>query len=264
MEIFQYEFMQRAFIIGILTAIIIPSIGVIIALKRLSMMGDALAHNALAGVVIGFIIGINPVLSAVIFSILAALAIEQIRKYYKKYAEIAIAVVMSAGIGIVWVLSGYVKDGALFSRFLFGSITATTNFELLVIVVLSLTIICTLILLYKEMFYITFDEEAARLSGIPVKRINFLFTIITAVTISVAAGTTGTLMISSLLVIPVAAAVRIAKSYRQTIILAVTFGVISTIAGLIISFYADLKPGGTIVLLTILILISVLVYKEKR
>ena len=262
LEIFQYDFMQKAFLVGILIAIITPSIGVIVVLKRLSMIGDSLSHNSLAGVAAGLAFGINPILGAVLFSIAAAFGIERIRKSFPKYSEIAIAVIMSTGIGLAGILSGFVKNSANFNNFLFGSIVAISDFELYLVVALSIIVILAVVFLYKELFYITFDEESARLAGIPLKSINFIFTLLTAVTISVSARTVGTLVISSLMVLPVATAMLIAKSYKQTVIFSIIFAIIFTMSGLYISYYADFKPGGTIVIVGVLTLICVLLYKN--
>jgi len=235
---------------------------VIVVLKRLSMIGDSLSHNSLAGVAAGLAFGINPILGAVLFSIAAAFGIERIRKSFPKYSEIAIAVIMSTGIGLAGILSGFVKNSANFNNFLFGSIVAISNFELYLVVGLSIIVILAVVFLYKELFYITFDEESARLAGIPLKSINFIFTLLTAVTISVSARTVGTLVISSLMVLPVATAMLIAKSYKQTVIFSIIFAIIFTMSGLYISYYADFKPGGTIVLVGVLTLICVLLYKN--
>lgn len=260
LEIFQYDFMVKAFVIGILIAVITPCIGVIVVLKRLSMIGDSLSHTSLAGVAAGLAFGINPVLAAVIFSIFSAFGIEQIRKYFPKYAEIAIAVIMSTGIGLAGIFSGFVKNSATFNSFLFGSIVAISDFELATVVVLSIAVLLSVVLLYKELFYLTFDEEAARLAGVPVKAINFIFTLLTAVTISISARTVGTLVISSLMVLPVAAAMQLAKSYKQTVIYSIAFAVFFTVTGLFISYYASFKPGGTIVIVGVASLICVLAY----
>lgn len=262
LDIFQYDFMQKAFITGILIAIITPCIGVVVVLKRLSMIGDSLSHNSLAGVAAGLAAGVNPVLGAVVFSIAAAFSIERIRKSFPKYSEIAIAVIMSTGIGLAGILSGFVKNSASFSSFLFGSIVAISDFELYMVVGLSIVIILAVIFLYKELFYITFDEESARLAGIPVKAINFVFTLLTAVTISISARTVGTLVISSLMVLPVASAMRIAKSYKQTVVFAVIFAIMFTISGLYISYYANFKPGSTIVIVGVISLVCILIYEH--
>lgn len=262
LEIFQYDFMRKAFVVGTLIAVITPCIGVIVVLKRLSMIGDSLSHNSLAGVAAGLAFGINPVLGAVLFSLAAAFGIERVRKSFPRYSEIAIAVIMSTGIGLAGILSGFVKNSASFNSFLFGSIVAISDFELFLVLGLSIIVILAVVFLYKELFFMTFDEESARLAGVPVKRINFVFVLLTAVTISVSARTVGTLVISSLMVLPVASAMQVAKSYKQTVVLAVVFALFFTLSGLIISFYAGLKPGGTIVLVGVFSLLGVIAYKN--
>jgi len=261
-EIFQYDFMQRAFITGILIALITPIIGVVIVLRRLSMIGDALSHNSLAGVAAGLVAGVNPVVGAVVFSILAAFGIERVRRSFSQYSEIAIAVIMSTGIGLAGILSGFVKNSATFNSFLFGSIVAIGNFELLFVVILSVVVFLVMLLLYKELFYITFDEVSAKLAGIPIKAINFLFTLLTAVAISISSRTVGTLVVSSMMVLPVAAALQVAKSYRQTFTYSIIFALVATVSGLYLSYYADFRPGGTIVLVSVLMLLIVILYKN--
>ncbi len=260
--ILQYDFMQKAFVVGILIAVITPCIGITVVLKRFSMIGDSLSHNSLAGVAAGLALGVNPILGAVVFSVVSAFGIDKIRKSFPKYSEIAIAVIMSMGIGLAGIISGFVKNSASFNSFLFGSIVAITDFELYMVAGLSIVVILTVVLLYKELFYITFDEESARLAGIPTGAVGFVFTLLTAITISISARTVGTLVISSLMVLPVACAMQIAKSYRQTMVYAVIFAVMFTITGLYISYYADFKPGGTIVIVGVITLVCILAYKN--
>ena len=262
LTIFAYAFMQKAFLVGILLALIIPCIGIIIVLRRLSMIGDALAHTSLAGVATGLIFGFNPVLGAMAACIAAALGIDVIRKKIPRFSELAIAIIMSTGIGLAAVLSGFVKNAANFNSFLFGSIVAITDFELLLVVMVSIVVLLTFMLLYKELFFIAYDEEAARLAGVPVKAINFIFTLMTAVTVSVAARTVGALIVSSMLVIPVACAMQIGKSYRQTVLWSMAFALFFTLAGLFIAYYGGLKPGGTIVLTGVACLLLILALKR--
>ena len=262
-NIFQYAFMQRAFVVAAIIAVIAPCIGVSIVLKRLSAIGDATSHSALAGIAFGLLLGINPILGAVMFSIFAVIGIEVFRKSFGKYSEIATVVVMSAGIGLTAVLSGFITNGSTnINSFLFGSIVAINDFELYLTIGLGIAVIITSILLYKELFFVTFDEEAAKLAGVPVGGINLVLMLLTAVT--VASRIVGALMISSLLVIPVAAAMMIAKSYKQTIWWSIAFAEFFTVAGLFISYYLDLRPGGTIVLLGVVFLIVIMACTSKR
>jgi len=260
--ILEYDFMRRAFIVGILLAVIIPCIGIIVVLKRLSMIGDALSHTSLAGVAAGLIMGVNPVLGAIAVCIAAALGIEAIRKKMPQYSEMSIAIIMSAGVGLAGVLSGFVKNAANFNSFLFGSIVAISDFELILVACISCAVLLAFILLYKELFYIALDERAARLAGIPVKTVNFIFTLLTAATVSVAARTVGALIVSSMMVVPVACAMQFGKSYKQTVLYSVCFAVFFTVTGLFAAYYGRLKPGGTIVLIGVLGLVLIFLIKK--
>ncbi len=263
LNIFQYDFMLRALIVGTLIAIITPRIGVIVVLKRLSMIGDSLSHTSLAGVAAGLVLGINPVLGAVFLTVIAAFGIERIRRSFPRYAEIAIAVIMSTGIGLAGILSGFIRNAASFSSFLFGSIVAISDFELIMVISLCVLVLVTVTALYKELFYITFDEESARLAGIPVRLINIVFTFLTAITISVSSRIVGTLVISSLLVLPVACAMQLSGSYKQTGFLSIIFALFFTLSGLFISFYLDLKPGGTIIITGVITLVTLMILKAR-
>ena len=258
----EYEFMRKAFVVGLLLATIIPCIGVTIVLKRLSMMGDALSHTSLAGVAMGLLLGINPILGAIIVTVVAGFGVEFIRKKFPKYAEISISIVMSAGVGLAGILSGFTSNSAGFSSFLFGSIVAITDFELYLVVVLSILVMVAFIALYKELMHMAFDESGARRVGIPVKTVNFIFTILTALTVAIASRTVGALIVSSIMVIPVACAMRFSSSYRMTVILAVIFAIVFTIIGLTMSFYYGLKPGGTIVMAGVITLIGSMIIKR--
>ncbi|MEI0594670.1 metal ABC transporter permease [Brachyspira pilosicoli] len=261
MEIFQYEFMRRAFLVGVLLAIIIPSIGVVVVLKRLSMIGDAISHTSLAGVTFGLVFNINPILASMIFCVLSALSIEFIRKKIARYGEMSIAIIMSFAIGLAGLLSGFVSNNANFNSFLFGSIVAISDFELKLVVIISIISILIFIFLYKEIFYITFNERLAKLSGVPVNRINFIFTILTAIVVSISARAVGALIVSSMMVVPVACSMQVANSYKKTIIYAVLFNLVFTVLGIFISYYQGLKPGSTIVLISVISFVLIAIIK---
>ncbi|HEY8423311.1 MAG TPA: metal ABC transporter permease [Clostridia bacterium] len=268
MEIFEYLFMRKAFLAGIIAAIIIPCIGVIIVLKRLSMIGDALSHASLAGVAAGLILNINPVLGAAVVCVAAALSIEAIRKKLPRFSEMSLVIIMSLGIGLAGVLSDFVKTPASFENFLFGSIIAISDLEMYLIAGLGAVVLAAFVFLYKELFYIAFDEQGARLAGVKTGIVNTAFTVLTAVTISIASKIVGALLVSSMLVIPAACSMQISKSYFQTVIYAILFALAFTIAGLFLSFYQGLKPGSIIILLGVaaflLLLIGKTVYKKIK
>ena len=264
-DIFTYPFMIRAFIVAFMIALSAPCIGLPIVLKRFSAIGDATSHSALGGIAFGLLIGINPIVGAVLFSVVAVLSIEKLRKAFGTYQEIATVIIMSAGIGLTAILSAFIKNGATnINSFMFGSIVAISDFEMWLSLILSATVLIVTILLYKENFAIAFDEESASLSGVPVKAINFVVMILTAIVVSVASRIVGALMISSLLVIPVATAMLISRSYKSTLIISITVSEIITLLGLYISYYLNLRPGGTIVLLGVVILIITAFCKNRN
>lgn len=270
MNIFSYGFMLRAFAAAICISIIAPCIGMTIVLKRLSAIGDATSHSALAGIAAGLAFGFNPIVGAVIFSILAVFATEGFRRAFGRYADIAPTVVLSAGVGLTAVFSGFISgSSANLNSFLFGSLVTVSPFEMYLTIGLSAVVLFVTMIFKRELFFVAFDEEAAKLSGVPVDAVNLIFMIMTALTVSVAARTVGALMISSLMVIPVACAMAVSGSYKKTLMLSVMFAMIFTISGLFISFYirpsgGDLKPGGTIVLLGVAVLAVILMIKRKR
>ena len=264
-DIFTYPFMIKAFAVAFMISLCAPCIGLPIVLKRCSAIGDATSHSALGGITFGLLIGINPIVGAVVFSIAAVLTIEKLRKSFGTYQEIATVVIMSAGIGLTAVLSAFIKNGsANINSFMFGSIVAISDFELWLSLVLTSLVLILTLLLYKENFAIAFDEESAGLCGIPVRAINFIMMLLTAIVVSVASRIVGALMISSLLVIPVATSMLISKSYKQTLILSIIISEFITLLGLYISFYINLRPGGTIVLLGVIVLIVTAVFRKKK
>ena len=261
MEILEYAFMQRAFVVGILLALIIPCIGMTVVFRRLSMIGDALAHVSLAGVAAGLVFNINPILGAVAATIAAAFGIEAIRKRLPHFSELSIAVMFSLGVGLAAVLSSFVGNSASLHSFLFGSIVAITNFELWLVVGLSVTVLLVFIILYQEIFLVVLDERSARLAGVSVDIINVICTILTAVTVSVAARMVGALIVSSMMVVPVACAMQVARSYKQTLFISQGFALCFMVAGLFISYYANIRPGGAIVLTGVVCLFVILFFR---
>ena len=256
MRIFEYLFMQRAFVVGILLAAVVPCVGMVVVCKRLSMIGDALSHMSLAGVAAGLLLGVNPVAGAAAACVAASFGIEAIRRKLPRYSEMSISIIMSAGIGLAGVLSGFVKNSANFNSFLFGSIVAISDAEMISVIVVSVVVLVLFLLLYKELFYISLDERSARLAGVPVGIVNFIFTV------SVAARTVGALMVSSMMVVPVACAMQLGKNFKQTVWYAVGLNVLFMIIGLFAAFYLGLKPGGTIVLVGVAALLIIFIGKR--
>lgn len=264
LEILSYGFMQRAFLAGIMVAMICPAIGVFLVLRRMSMIGDTLSHVALAGVAGGILAGVYPIYGALGFSVLGALAMEKLRKEYEQYAEISISIMLSVGIGLATIFISLGNSNAAIFSYLFGSIGLTSNQDITVILILGIIIIFSIVFFYKALFYMAFDEEAAKLAGVPVKFTNLYFTILVAMTIAISMRIVGVLLISSLMVIPVATSLQVSKSFKETFIYAIGFGVWSVIIGLFLSFYGDLAPGGTIVIASVIILFLTMIIKNIR
>lgn len=258
----QYSFMQNALFAGILISILCPIVGVFLVLRRYSMMGDTLSHSSLAGVAIGLIFGFNPLLSAFIFTSLCGILIEFLRSYYKQYAELVMSIILTLSLGIAIILISTGKSPANINSFLFGSILTVSTKDLYIISILSIVSIVLLIFLYNKLLYITFDEQGAYTAGINVKSINYLFTMLVGATISVSIRVMGILVISSMIVIPVATALQLNKGFKPTLFYSTLFGFLDIMIGLISSYYVNSAPGGTIAIVSILVLVMVLIIKK--
>ncbi|WP_391201905.1 metal ABC transporter permease [Psychrobacillus sp. L4] len=267
----QYQFLQNAVISGLIIGIIAPLLGVFIVVRRLSLIADALSHVTLAGIAgslymsqsVGALAFLNPLYLGIVASVTGSLFIERLRRMYKHYEELAIPIIMSAGLGFsaifISLAEGFSSD--LFS-YLFGSVSAVSRQDLWIVSCIALIVIVFLTLFYKELFVLSFDEEYAKASGLPAKWIHILFMIVTALVIAGSMRIVGILLVSSLMTLPVAAAMRIAKGFKQAIIFSVLFGELAVIIGLVSAFYMNLAPGGTIVVTSIIILLLTLTFKK--
>lgn len=260
----EYSFMRNALMAGVLISILCPSVGVFLVLKRYSMMGDTLSHASFAGIALGLILGFNPVICAFIFTSICGLLIEYLRNYYSKYAELAMSIVLTLSVGIAIILISTGKSGANVNSFLFGSILTVTKSDLYIIALLSVICYIMLITLYNKLLYITFDEQGAYVSGVKVRLINYLFTLLVGATISVSIRVMGILVISSMIVIPVATALQLNKGFKSTLIYSIIFGFMDILLGLISSYYINSAPGGTIAVTSVIILLLVLIYKKFK
>jgi zinc transport system permease protein len=269
--LFQYEFLQNAFIAGLIIGLIAPLLGVFIVVRRLSLIADALSHVTLAGIAASLFMGkyipffgtLNPLYMGMAFSVGGSLFIEKLRSVYKHYQELAIPIILSGGIGIgvifISLADGFNTD--LFS-YLFGSVSAVSRTDLWTIIAISVFVLITIILIYKELFLLSFDEEYAKATGIAARSIHFLFIVMVALVIAASMRIVGVLLVSSLMTLPVAASIRLSRGFKQTIFFSVVFGEASVLGGLFLSYYLDLAPGGTIVVLAVLILIATVLIKK--
>jgi zinc transport system permease protein len=259
-----YSFMQNALAAGLFISILCPLVGIFLVLKRHSMMGDALSHSSFAGVAIGLVTGLNPILTAFLFTSVSGLLIEYLRSYYKKYAELILVIVMTLSVGIAITLISMGKANANVSAYLFGSILTVTRSDLAMVLALSLVSVIAVSALYNQLIYITLDEDGAKVAGVKVKLINYLFALLVAATISVSLRIMGLLVVSSMIAMPVAAAMQLNKGFRKTLVFSVLFGFIDIMAGLVLSYYMDSAPGGTIALVSVALLAVVMAASRIR
>lgn len=258
-EMFQYSFMLRAMAAGLIVGCVSPTVGLFLVVKRLSLLGEGLSHAALAGVAIGWLLGAKPLITAVIFSGLVAVGIEKLRARRAAQADVALAIMLytSLAFGLV-IISGSKGLGTEAMGYLFGSIVTVTSFDLVIMLVIGVFVMGTIAMLHKELFAIALDEESARVSGIPVERLNLILVVLTAMTVTAAMRVVGTLLVAALMVIPVAIALQLCRGFWVTLAYAMGFALAAVFAGLTLSFYLDLPPGGAIVLTAVGIFLAMM------
>jgi zinc transport system permease protein len=262
-DIFQYSFMIRGFEVGLIIGAIAPLIGIFLVLRRYSLIADTLSHVSLAGVAIGLLLGISPLITAIISAVFSSVIIERLRLSKRMYGESALSIFLSGSLAfavvIISLADGFSVD--LFN-YLFGSILTVKQSEVYIISAIGVIVFITIIIFYKELIYITFDEEAARIGGIPTRFFNTLLIILAALTVSLAIPIVGILLISAQIVIPVVTALQMKKSFTKTIIISEIISLLSVIIGIIASFYLDISAGGAIVLFNLIIFMAIIM-KQK-
>lgn len=264
LNLFQYSFVLRGLEAGLIVAFVAPLIGIFLVLRRYSLIADTLAHVSLAGIALGLLLGLNPILTALGVTVVSSLGIERLRDTKKIYGESALALFLSGSLALAIVLLSLAKgfNANLFS-YLFGSIVTVTTADVYIIGILAVIVSATLLLFYKELVYITFDEEAARVSGLPTKLINSVLIILAAFTVSLSIPVVGVLLIAALIVVPVVASLQLKKSFAETIFYAELISILSVIAGIVASFYFNLSTGGTIVLIMLAVFLVLFIKNRK-
>jgi zinc transport system permease protein len=265
-NIFHYEFVQRAFLAGIVIAAVSSILGVFLILRRFSLIGDGLAHVTFGSVAVVMLIGISPMyitLAALPLVMISSLAILKLTSSKRVQGDAAIGIVSSIGIATGIILAslsgGYNLD--LFS-YLFGNILTVTQAELLLSAMVLLAVVATVIIFYNDLMAITFDEELARTMGIKTNRINMMLFLLTAITAVLAMKIAGIMLVSAMLILPPLTALQLSFSFRITIFSAVLFSTLSVIFGLLLAFMLNLPAGGTIVMINIGFLL--LVFGAKK
>ncbi len=264
MNILQYDFILRGLEAGIIIAIIAPLLGIFLVLRRYSLIADTLSHVSLAGIAVGLFLKINPIISAVIATTLGSLVIDKLRLTKRVYGESALSIFLSGSLALAVVLISLARGfGANLFNYLFGSIVTVSQSDIYLILGIGAVVILLLIAFYKELIFMTFDEESAQVAGIPTSFINTIFIILAAVTIALSMPIIGVLLISALMVIPVVTALQFKKSFIKTILIAEVVSIFSVISGIFVSYYLNLAAGGSIVLIAIIIFILTLIKYSK-
>lgn len=261
-ELLKFSFMQNAVAVSLLISVLCPCIGIFLVLRRYSMIGDTLSHASLAGVTIGLATGHNPILGAFLFTSVCGALIEFLRTYFKKHTDLILSIVLSLSVGtaITIISSGKLRADA--ESFMFGSILTVTRLDMILVLILSAVSVLTLILLYHQLVYIAYDEDAAKVAGVKVRLINYVFSVLVACAISVSIRIVGVLVLSSMIALPVATALQLNRGFRGTLIFSVIFSVVDIMTGLFISYYLNVAPGGFTALVSVAVLILVLSVKR--
>ncbi|MFF3287117.1 metal ABC transporter permease [Streptomyces sp. NPDC003023] len=257
LEMLESPFMQRALLAALLVGITAPAVGIYLVQRRQALMGDGIGHVAMTGVGLGFLLSTNPIWMATLVSVLGAVLMELIRTYGRTRGDIALAMLFYGGMagGVLLIELSDSGSTANLTTYLFGSLSTVSDQDVLAIVLLAAFVVLVSLGLRRQLFAISQDEEFARVTGLPVRALNLLIAVTAAVTVSVAMRVVGLLLVSALMVVPVAAAQQISRSFRTTYALAVAIGVTVALAGTTTSYFQDVPPGATIVMLAIAVFV---------
>lgn len=252
MELLDYPFMRLALAAAFFTGLTAPAVGTYLVQRRLALLGDGLGHVALTGVALGLFTGWAPLATAVVVSVGGAVVIELLRTYAKTSADVALAMLFYGGIAGGVVLAGLAGEGAqTLNTYLFGSIVTVTSGDLWLVGALGVVVLVACVGLRPQLFAVCQDEDHARVSGLPVQLYGMLIAVLAAVTITVAMQTVGLLLVSALMVVPVATAQQVTRSFRSTHLLAMAIGLVAAVAGVVTSYEVDTQAGPTIVLIAL-------------
>ncbi|MFE9553054.1 metal ABC transporter permease [Streptomyces sp. NPDC006692] len=257
MELLNSPFMQRALIAAVLVGITAPAVGIYLVQRRQALMGDGIGHVAMTGVGLGFLLSTSPVWMATLISVLGAVTMELIRWYGKTRGDIALAMLFYGGMagGVLFINLAPGGSTANLSSYLFGSLSTVAPSDVWAIGFLAAFVLVVTVGLRRQLFAVSQDEEFARVTGLPVRALNLLTAVTAAVTVTVAMRVVGLLLVSALMVVPVAAAQQLSRSFALTFAIAVAIGVTVTLSGTVVTYYQDVPPGAVIVLFTIAIFI---------
>jgi zinc transport system permease protein len=268
LEILEFGFMQRALIAGVAVAITASVIGLFLVLRRNSLFGDALSHVAFGGIAVGLVANIYPLWTGVAFSVLGALGITKLRQSARIPADATVALLLGGGLALGLLLSSLAPSGTpvnIFS-YLFGSILVVSIEDTLAILAMAGAILAIVIMLYRQFMYVTFDEEQAKVSGLQIAKLSYLFAVLASVSVIVSMRLVGILLVSSLIVIPNITALLLGKGFKKTALISVGMSISSVVAGIVVSYAANIPPAATIVIVLITVFLATLAakYSSKK
>ncbi|AIQ63490.1 zinc ABC transporter permease [Paenibacillus stellifer] len=263
MAMFGYEFMQRAFWAGAMIGVIAPLLGVYLMLRRQALMADTLSHVSLAGVALGSVIHLDPALGGFAVAVAGGIVIEQLRRSYRTYSELPVAIIMTSGLALAVVLMSLKQNWSKsFSSYLFGSIVAVSDTQLLLMAIVTFLGLLYFVILRRPLYILTFDEETAAISGGHAKLLSFSFAVLTGMTVAAAMPVVGVLLVSALIVLPASLALRIAPGFTAAILISIGTGWVGVFSSLSLSYYIDTPPGGTIALVLLVFLLTTLLLQK--
>ena len=258
LDLFQYDFMQRALLAMVAMSLFSPVLGIFLILRRQSLMSDTLSHVSLAGVAFGLFLGISPTLSTMIIVIIAAVFLEYLRTLFKDFMEIGTAILMSTGLALALVLMrGGGKSSMSLDQYLFGSTLTITDEQVIALFVIAFVVLVLTALFLRPMYILTFDEDTAFVDGLPVRTMSILFNVVTGVAIALMIPAAGSLLVSTIMVLPASIALKLGKNFRGVMLLAVIIGFIGMFSGLILSYIADTPASASITLLFVALFLFV-------
>ena len=263
LEALSYGFMQKALVAGIAVGLICSFMGTFLVLRRYSLFGDGIAHVAFGGISVGLFLGVFPLWTAFIVSIFGGLGLQKLRQSTNISGDSAVAVVLVSGlaVGVILVSSSGGFSVDLFS-FLFGSILLISNEDTIMILGISAGIIATLTIMQKQFLHLTFNEEQAKLVGLRTTLLNYAFVVLASITVVTSMRLVGILLISALIVIPNISAMMFGKGFKKTVIISMSISVISVVSGILVSYFLNVAPSGTIVVIAVGILVGTLILKS--
>jgi zinc transport system permease protein len=254
--------MQNALIVSLFIGLICPCIGLFLVLRRQSIIGDTLSHASLAGVTLGLLVGINPILGAFLFTSASGILIEFLRRFFAKFTDLILTIVFSLSVGIAITI---ISSGALHMNadsFLFGSVLTVTSIDIIIVVILSVLTLLAVGLLYHQMIYIAYDEDVARVLRVRTRLINYLFAVLVASSVAISIRIVGVMVLGAMIAIPIATALQLKVGFKKTLLCGIAISIFDMVFGLVLSYYLGVAPGGFTAVLSVVVLLLVMVLKR--